>query len=166
MEEIKQSKHCSQEEIQCEKHFLATLSRNAKGRFVIQLPLKGGIQELGESYEIAVKRLKALERKLEKQPALKQQYHEFMREYLKLNHMSEVSVDKIEHKPVYYIPHHAELKEDSITTKLRVVFDASCKTTSGQSLNDFLQTGQTCKMTYPTSLYDCVSTNTHWQQTL
>ncbi|XP_024874479.1 uncharacterized protein LOC112456282 [Temnothorax curvispinosus] len=141
MEEIKQPKHYSQEEIQCEEHFLATHSRNAEGRFVIQLPLKDGIQELGESYEIAVKRLKALERKLEKQPALKQQYHEFMHEYLELNHMSEVPVDKIDDKPVYYIPHHAVLKEDGITTKLRVVFDVSCKTTSGQSLNDFLQTG-------------------------
>ncbi|XP_024868727.1 uncharacterized protein LOC112452640, partial [Temnothorax curvispinosus] len=117
MEEIKQPKHYSQEEIQ--EHFLATHSRNAEGRF----------------------RLKALERKLEKQPALKQQYHEFMHEYLELNHMSEVPVDKIDDKPVYYIPHHAVLKEDGITTKLRVVFDASCKTTSGQSLNDFLQTG-------------------------
>lgn len=143
VEEIKQPEHHSQEEIQCEEHFVTTHSRNAEGRFVIQLPLKDGIQQLEESYEIAEKRIKSLERKLERseQLDLKQQYHEFMHEYLKLDHMAEVLTDKIKDKPAYYIPHHAVIKEDSITTKLRVVFDASCKTTSGRSLNDFLKTG-------------------------
>ena len=29
---------------------------------------------------------------------------------------------------VYYLPHHCVFKEDSTTTKLRVVFDGSAKT--------------------------------------
>ena len=41
----------------------------------------------------------------------------------------------------YYIPHHAVFKETSTTTKLRVVFNASMKTSSGQSLNDALMVG-------------------------
>lgn len=41
----------------------------------------------------------------------------------------------------YYIPHHAVFKDTSITTKVRVVFDASCKTSSGLSLNDCLMVG-------------------------
>ncbi|XP_058816945.1 uncharacterized protein LOC131680243 [Topomyia yanbarensis] len=41
----------------------------------------------------------------------------------------------------YYLPHHAVLKPDSTTTKLRVVFDASCKTSTGVSLNDALMVG-------------------------
>ncbi|XP_055604029.1 uncharacterized protein LOC129752267 [Uranotaenia lowii] len=40
-----------------------------------------------------------------------------------------------------YLPHHPVVKEASTTTKLRVVFDASCKTSSGISLNDSLLVG-------------------------
>ncbi|XP_070155813.1 uncharacterized protein [Polyergus mexicanus] len=67
----------------------------------------------------------------------------FMREYLNLNHMQEVSFDERDYKPSYYIPHHSVIKEDSITTKVRVVFDASCKTSAGKSLNDMLMVGPT-----------------------
>ncbi|XP_062541998.1 uncharacterized protein LOC134209995 [Armigeres subalbatus] len=64
-----------------------------------------------------------------------------MEEYLQLGHMQEVPEpvdDRIEHS---YIPHHVVFKESSTTTKVRVVFDASCKTSSGYSLNDTLLVG-------------------------
>ena len=40
-----------------------------------------------------------------------------------------------------YLPYHAVLRDSSPTSKLRVVFDASNKSTSGQSLNDLLMVG-------------------------
>ena len=43
----------------------------------------------------------------------------------------------------FYLPHHAAIKEDSITTKTRVVFDGSAKNSSGMSLNDALMVGPT-----------------------
>ena len=41
----------------------------------------------------------------------------------------------------YYLPSHAVLKDVSITTKTRVVFDASCNSSTGISLNDTLKAG-------------------------
>ncbi|KAL0810712.1 hypothetical protein ABMA28_010036 [Loxostege sticticalis] len=42
----------------------------------------------------------------------------------------------------YYIPHHGILRPSSISTPLRVVFDASAKDALGRSLNDTLMAGQ------------------------
>lgn len=66
-----------------------------------------------------------------------------MYEYLELKHMKEIRKDSSEWdiQPQYYLPHHCVIKESSATTKLRVVFDASSKTTEGVSLNDILMVG-------------------------
>lgn len=64
-----------------------------------------------------------------------------MQEYKELDHMTEISHDTVHEG--YYFPHHAVIKEDSITTKLQVVFDASAKTHTGISLNDTLMVGAT-----------------------
>lgn len=45
----------------------------------------------------------------------------------------------------YYVPHHGVLREDSSTTKLRVVFDASAPLSSGIALNDLEMVGPTVK---------------------
>ena len=40
-----------------------------------------------------------------------------------------------------YIPHHPVFRAESITTRLRVVFNASCITLNGSTLNDHLLVG-------------------------
>lgn len=72
---------------------------------------------------------------------LKQQYDEFIKKYLELNHMELEENDDI--CCGYYLPHHAIFKESSLSTKLRVVFDGSAKSNNGKSLNDTLMVGST-----------------------
>lgn len=131
----------SQEEAECERHYIENFSRNTEGRFVVKLPLKSNWTDLGESEQTALNRLYSIERKLAKNPDLRRQYEEFLREYENLGHMSELVHDITGKTPVYYMPHHCVEKPDSTTTKVRVVFDASSKTSSNISLNDVLKVG-------------------------
>ena len=78
-----------------------------------------------------------------REPKFKEKYVEFMREFISMGHLELVPLDSEEPDVTkcFYVPHHGVLKESSTTTKLRVVFDASAKTSSGVSLNDSLLTG-------------------------
>ncbi|XP_058816087.1 uncharacterized protein LOC131679391 [Topomyia yanbarensis] len=77
-------------------------------------------------------------------------YQQFIHEYVRLGHMREIGPDEIDAQPQYYLPHHAVMKLDSTTTKLRTVFDASCRSKSGISLNDVLLPGPTIQDTLVT----------------
>lgn len=60
----------SPEETECENFFNRTTIRNLEGRFVVRLPFKTNLNDLGESYDIALKRFSLLERKLTKNETL------------------------------------------------------------------------------------------------
>ncbi|XP_043862779.1 uncharacterized protein LOC122756631 [Drosophila santomea] len=60
-------------------------------------------------------------------------------EYLDLGHIKEVP--PTHNSPSYHLPHHAVVKPESTTTKLRVVFNASSPSANGTSLNDILHAG-------------------------
>lgn len=139
LEDYPRTRFLSSEEASCEEHFKNTLSRHSCGRFIVHIPFKRSPSLLGESMDFAKKRFLNLERKLEKNPNLKLPYHEFIKEYIDLGHMS-LAEDQ-EDRSGFFLPHHCVQKEDSITTKLRVVFDGSSKTSSGLSLNDLMMIG-------------------------
>ncbi|GFV42128.1 integrase catalytic domain-containing protein [Trichonephila clavipes] len=128
------------EERACEDYFIGTHVRNEDGRYVVRLPFHSSPSKLGDSRESAIRRFKSLEHLLIKKPAIYSQYRDFMQEYLTLGHMELVPKNDYAKREAYYLPHHAVLR-DSSTTKLRVVFDASAKSTSGYSLNYILMVG-------------------------
>lgn len=130
----------SQDDQVCEDLFRLTTRRNDSGRYVVQLPFRPGASQLGRSDHIAKQRFYNLERKLSRDPNLKQMYADFIDEYERLGHLERVREFDFS-EPHYFIPHHCVLKPTSSTTKLRVVFDASCKTSNGLSLNDILLPG-------------------------
>ena len=99
---------------------------------------------LGESRSQAVRRFLSLERSLHGR-GLFQEVNEIMPEYLSLGHAEDVPLTDA-YKPqstVYYLPMHVVYKSSSSTTKIRAVFDASAKSSTGISLNDTLLVGPT-----------------------
>ncbi|XP_076765007.1 uncharacterized protein LOC143432076 [Xylocopa sonorina] len=140
VEEGPQVRHLSNSDHLCETHFKEHVTRNAEGRYIVALPFNEKQARLGESKVRALRRLESLERKLQRNPTLKQEYHAVIQEYLQLGHMTQISQNEEEHNG-YYLPHHGVTKVTSETTKLRVVFDGSAETSTGVSLNDALHTG-------------------------
>ncbi|XP_055603915.1 uncharacterized protein LOC129752147 [Uranotaenia lowii] len=142
IEEVTNQSPLSKEEQQCERMYTETFTRNSDGRYVVRLPRHENFNEsLGDSEGMARRRFIMLEKKLQRDPQLNAEYHDFMREYLELGHMRLVSVTEKSNSYACYLPHHPVLKESSSTTKLRVVFDASAKTSTGNSLNEALLVG-------------------------
>ncbi|XP_071056929.1 uncharacterized protein [Onthophagus taurus] len=138
-EESSSKPYLSTDEIDCEKHFVNSHSRDSSGRFIVRLPFRKSPRELGNSYMIAVKTFSRSELRFARDESFKTAYSKFMREYLDLNHMRPVTVPV--ESPNFYLPHHGVIRESSTTTKLRVVFNGSQTTSSGLSLNDCLHTG-------------------------
>lgn len=144
IEELQDVPRQTQEEQDCEQYFRNTFSRDSTGRYVVRLPKRMGFERMiGESKDMAVRRLVQLERRLDKDEKLRKGYNEAMRAYLDQNHMEIVPEDalKDDKRLVCYLPHHPVIKEASSTTKVRPVFDGSAKTTSNHSLNEALMVG-------------------------
>ena len=110
-------------------------------RYEVSLPWKQFHPELPDHYDLSVKRLIGLLRRLNGNPEVLQQYDAIIQDQIKKGVVEYVDSKEIpEDVLVHYLPHHAVLREDKLTTKLRIVYDASARTT-GQSLNDCLYVG-------------------------
>ncbi|XP_029167680.1 uncharacterized protein LOC114938093 [Nylanderia fulva] len=141
-EEISSISPLTEEEERCERHFVETHSRSSDGRYIVRLPFKHDPPiDIGESLSIVRSLYNRMERKLRNRSEIYSQYNEFLAEYESLGHMTRVNeLEKTKFLPVY-IPHHPVLRETSCTTKLRVVFNASCKMRNATTLNDYLLIG-------------------------
>ena len=138
IEELPQESNLSIEESKCETLYNETTKRDSTGRYMVRLPFKFDPPQLGNSEFNALQNFYSLERRLTKNEALANEYKDFMNGYVKLNHMEIVPHEQCrKDKNTYYVPHHGVYKDG----KIRVVFNASAKTTNSKSLNDQLMTG-------------------------
>ncbi|XP_036320348.1 uncharacterized protein LOC118734762 [Rhagoletis pomonella] len=110
--------------------FCKTVSRNSDGRYVVQIPFSPNASALDNSYVKAFNQFLNLERRLSNDDELRNKNIQFMRDYEALGHMEKITPQPGDPSQVYYVPHHA------VTSKFRVVFNASAKTSNGVSLND------------------------------
>ena len=119
-------------------HFQSHFSRLPNRWFVVPLLCKPG---LGESRSQALHQFLSFERSLH----ANKQFQEFREVINDTGHTEPVLLSDLDlpQESVYYLPMHAVRKETSTTTKVRTIFNASAKSSSGISLNDTLLVGPT-----------------------
>ena len=110
-------------------------------RYEVALPWRDVTLVLPDNYQLSLRRLNSLLRRLKQQPKLLGEYDKAIREQVEKG-IVEVLEDPTaaDGERVHYLPHHAVIRYDKQTTKLRVVYDASAKTV-GFSLNESLHAG-------------------------
>lgn len=148
-EEIPSERPLSKEDEYCEQLYQQSTVRNQEGRYIVKLPFKSSFPNdlsLGNSRSLALAQYIRMEHSLKAKPELASTYHKVLNEYLDLGHMKPTTANEIVSDgsfASYYLPHHAVLKPESRSTKVRVVFNASKRTSTGNSLNDVLHVGPT-----------------------
>lgn len=107
------------------------------GRFETGLLWRNESMVLPNNRETAVRRLYSIERKLDKSPALKEQYHKQMAHLLESGYAEEAT-EPPQPGRTWYLPHFAVINPSK--PKPRIVLDAAART-HGICLNDCLLTG-------------------------
>lgn len=110
------------------------------GRYEVSLPWKETHSVLPDNRILSVKRLHGLLHRLSQCPSVFREYDALIKDQLKKGIVEVVDEQARPAGEVHYIPHHAVIRKDKETTKLRVVYDASART-DGPSLNECLYAG-------------------------
>ncbi|XP_035715513.1 uncharacterized protein LOC110859590 [Folsomia candida] len=126
-------------EEETKRHFLSTVSRNKEGRYTVTLPWIDGAQKIPDNKLVAEKRLIGTTAKLKANGNYKF-YDQIFVDWEKEGIIEAVS-EEDNSTLCHYLPHRAVIKEESLTTPVRPVFDASCKVGRNPSLNDCLEKG-------------------------
>ena len=108
-------------------------------RYVSHLPFRPDHEPLPDNLEVCKTRLNNLRGRLERQ-GLISDYDKVLKDYEDEGIIERVPDHEIYNNPCHYLPHRGVVREDKETTKLRIVFDASCAN-EGPSLNDCLYPG-------------------------
>ncbi|XP_051155227.1 uncharacterized protein LOC127277873 [Leptopilina boulardi] len=143
LEELPTTSSLTEEQKNCEQHFIDTHQRLVTGRYMVRLPFQERPPiNIGSSLTKCRIVLNRVLQRLSKDPAHLEQYKAFMGEYESLGHMRLTKIeDSSDRKQIVYLPHHCVVRESSSTTKLRVVFNASSLTSNNTSLNCHLHIG-------------------------
>ncbi|GFX75072.1 uncharacterized protein TNCV_4064741 [Trichonephila clavipes] len=124
------------------QHFKSSVRFNS-GRYEVGFPWKSHTQELNDNFSVAEKRVKSLTRRFIRDPTLYIQYSEILKEYESQGIVERVlETEKPTDRAVFYLPHQAVFRQESLTTKMRIVFDASSHEDGQPSLNDCIWSGE------------------------
>lgn len=145
LEELPNHKTPTPDEELAEQDFKHNMKFLDDGTVQVNLPLisENEPSKLGDSFHMAKKRLLHLENRFKNNPFLFSEYQKFIDEYISLGHARYVPLSLQNESLLnkYFLPHHCVIKKASSSTPLRVVFDASAKSSTGYSLNDITLKG-------------------------
>lgn len=110
------------------------------GDIFVKFPWKENHPIIHNNFGLAKRRLLHQLKLLENQPELLAKYNSEFVGQLERG-VLEIAPFHPDGKITYYIPHHGVIKPDSMTTKLRIVLDASSHHKGELSLNEILHTG-------------------------
>ena len=111
------------------------------GRYEVALPWKKSHPPLSDNYDLSLKRLHGLLRRLRQDDVVLDEYDSIIQSQIQQGIVEVVEKpEQMTSNKIHYLPHHAVIRRDKNTTKLRIVYDASAKS-DGPSLNDCLHAG-------------------------
>ncbi|GBM11893.1 hypothetical protein AVEN_209599-1 [Araneus ventricosus] len=112
------------------------------GRYRVSLPWKPGMREtLQNNKTVARKRFEGLVRRFKCDHELFCEYKDVIDDYVKEGIVERSSCDSLLNSQGFYLPHHAVIRSDKTTSRLRIVFDGSAHEDGHLSLNQSLYTG-------------------------
>ncbi|UYV83350.1 hypothetical protein LAZ67_23000733 [Cordylochernes scorpioides] len=126
-------------ETELREHFIKNIKRDEDQRYSVALPWKCERNNIPSNLEIAQRRLEACTSKLRKEKMVIE-YSTILQEWEREGLIERIEENRPQKKG-HYLPHRPVFKAESRTTPLRPVFDASCRSYNGLSLNDYLEKG-------------------------
>ena len=107
----------------------------------MSLPWKLQHKLLPDNYQLSLRRLEGLLKRLRQTPDVQTKYDDTIQEQIQTGIVEDIPPENKGSAQVHYLPHHAVIHTDKSTTKLRIVYDASAKANGTPSLNECLHVG-------------------------
>uniref|UniRef100_A0A1I7SYW5 Integrase catalytic domain-containing protein n=1 Tax=Caenorhabditis tropicalis TaxID=1561998 RepID=A0A1I7SYW5_9PELO len=124
------------------KAFNESVRYTPSGELEVALPYNGNESRLSDNHAVAYRRLENLYSTFNRGNNITEKYDNIIADQLKAGFIEVATPEMLsQNLPKYFIPHRAVIKEDSLTTKLRIVLDASSHAGGKLSLNDCLHAG-------------------------
>ena len=124
-----------------QQHFNSTV-RFRDGRYEVAWPWKSEPPDLRDNYGLALGRLTSLAKQLARDHDLLLRYDAVIQSQVELGIVERVSTNTSTHTVKHYLPHQPVVTPSKATTKLRIVYDASAKSSkAAKCLNECMHRG-------------------------
>ena len=122
-------------------NFVKGMARK-KGRYEVCLPWRENTPTLPSNYDVCVSRLDSLVKRLEHEPGVFQQYDEVIQKQIEDNiEVVDPEHDDVSEEKTHYLTHHCVLRNEAVSSKLRIVYNGSLRVGNNPSLNNCLHSG-------------------------